>query len=692
MAWIVAAVSLFQQDKMKMGERREVNRKIVWLAFVSVLLFSTVFGTIWSGGPVNQLGPTTWTVGPGGRPKYDFARIQDAIDYPRVIDGDTILVYAGTYYEFVTINKKLNVVGVNGSDLTIIDAGFNDTDVVVTIKSSDVRIENFTIQHTGLRIGNGYYGTGIRLRNDLMSINGIVISKNVISNLDIGIDAGYIPSERVYCASDSNITRNAILRSTIQGMYLSNVISFLISENTVKDNPGAYAIHLVHANGTEISRNYIFNAKAGLELEWGYSNNITDNTIAQIQTSGIEVSESYSNISNNAITGMGVNGISVNGYSNDVIGNSITDVKDTCIVESGSNNIIGYNNVTGASGISVKGNFSSAYENRITAGNKVGVSVTGFSNDIRSNIITDSWSQGISVEGSSNSITDNTVQRVDTGVWGGAFISGNTIQNCSIGVDIPSAKENVSVLNNFFQYCGQGVDVDGNSTTDITSNTFLSCLCGLHAMKDASTNFIYHNMFLNSSAADDNKGNSWDMGNRTGGNYWYDYGCEDSNGDGFGNDPYVIHDSYGNETTNRDSYPLIVPPFPIPVFWKEKTKGEIRSNCTLIGNLTVSMFHLDEKAKILTFNVTGHGYCNLTIPKDLSYGSFNVSVDNNPVPSVLTWNGTHTSIYFTCQSSTPHRVQITAQFNLNGDLNGDGTVSILDIAIVAKEYGNGLEP
>jgi pectin methylesterase-like acyl-CoA thioesterase len=148
---------------MKMGERREVNRKIVWLAFVSVLLLSTVIGTIWSPGPVTQVMPTTWTVGPGGPPKYNFARIQDAIDYRRVIDGDTILVYAGTYYEFVTINKKLNVVGVNGSDLTIIDAGFNDTDVIVTIISSDVRVENLTLQHTGLRIGNGYIGTGIRL-------------------------------------------------------------------------------------------------------------------------------------------------------------------------------------------------------------------------------------------------------------------------------------------------------------------------------------------------------------------------------------------------------------------------------------------------------------------------------------------------------------------------------------------------
>jgi len=106
---------------MKMGERRKVNKKIIWLAFVSVLLLSTVIGTIWSPGSVTQVTPTTWTVGPRGTGK-NFTRIQDAIDYPRVIDGDTILVYPGTYYDFVTIYKKLNVIGVNGSDSTIIDA------------------------------------------------------------------------------------------------------------------------------------------------------------------------------------------------------------------------------------------------------------------------------------------------------------------------------------------------------------------------------------------------------------------------------------------------------------------------------------------------------------------------------------------------------------------------------------------
>jgi nitrous oxidase accessory protein NosD len=477
-------------------------------------------------------------------------------------------------------------------------------------------------------------------------------------------------------------------------MYLSNVTNLRISKNIVINNPGASAIHLVQPNGTEIFGNYLFNAETGLELEGGYSNNVTGNTIGKIQTSGIKVGESYNNISNNTITGMGVYGISVGGYSNDVTGNNITDVKGTCIMESGSNNNIGYNTITGASGISVKGNFSSAYQNMITAGNNVGVSVAGFFNDICSNNITDNWSQGILVKGSFNNITNNMVQRVDTGVWGAAFISGNKIRNCSTGIYIPFTRENVSVISNFFQDCGQGVVVDGNSTTNIASNTLLSCPYGLHAMKGTSTNVIYHNMFLNSSAADDNKGfgNSWNMSNRMGGNYWHDYEYEDSNGDGFGNTPYIIRDSYSNETTNRDYYPLIVPPFPIPVFWKEKTKGEVVSNCTVIGNLTVSRFYLDQKTKIITFNVTGHGYCNLTILKDLSYGSFNVSFDNIPVPSVLTWNGTHTSIYLTCQSSTPHHVQITAQFNLNGDLNGDGKVNINDIAIVATAYGNGLDP
>ncbi len=41
----------------------------------------------------------------GGSGPGNYSKIQDAID--NAFDGDTIIVYSGTYYEAITLNKQL---------------------------------------------------------------------------------------------------------------------------------------------------------------------------------------------------------------------------------------------------------------------------------------------------------------------------------------------------------------------------------------------------------------------------------------------------------------------------------------------------------------------------------------------------------------------------------------------------------
>lgn len=112
---------------------------------------------------------------------------------------------------------------------------------------------------------------------------------------------------------------------------------------------------------------------------------------------------------------------------------------------------------------------------------------------------------------------------------------------------------------------------------------------------------------------------------------------------------------------------------------------------TVLGNLTVSRFHLDEKTKLISFNVTGHGYCNLTVPRELLDGAFQVFINDTLRPCSLDWNDTHTCIYVMYGTSTPVNVQVVAQIKLKGDLNDDGKINILDVALVAAHFGEELE-
>jgi len=66
-------------------------------------------------------------------------------------------------------------------------------------------------------------------------------------------------------------------------------------------------------------------------------------------------------------------------------------------------------------------------------------------------------------------------------------------------------------------------------------------------------NVIYHNSFINNTdqVSLSSSSDIWD--NDYEGNYWSDYAGTDSDGDGIGDNPYIINEN------NRDRYPLMNP-------------------------------------------------------------------------------------------------------------------------------------
>jgi len=95
-----------------------------------------------------------------------FDKIQDAID--NATSGDRIVVYSGTYYENIVINKKLDLFG-EDRDITIIDG--NESGNVLTISATNVNISHFTIENSGSNENNA-----------IIKINsgGSIITDNII--------------------------------------------------------------------------------------------------------------------------------------------------------------------------------------------------------------------------------------------------------------------------------------------------------------------------------------------------------------------------------------------------------------------------------------------------------------------------------------------------------------------------------
>ena len=179
-----------------------------------------------------------------------YPTIQEAIN--AASPGDTIYVRAGTYYECLTINKALTLVGEDRST-TVIDG--NRTGTVVTITANYVTLSGFTIQ----RSKAGWKVSGVYL-----TANHSIITDNNIENNYEGI---YLLDSKYNSIFGNNITGNdadgiAIHRSSNNNVYRNNIV-----------RTRAFGIALIqYSNNNSISGNNITATCAGILL-WGTSNN-----------------------------------------------------------------------------------------------------------------------------------------------------------------------------------------------------------------------------------------------------------------------------------------------------------------------------------------------------------------------------------------------------------------------------------
>jgi parallel beta-helix repeat protein len=221
---------------------------------------------------------------------YDhFDKIQKGID--AVVENGAVYVFNGTYYEQVTINKKIDLVGEDKND-TVIDAGGSGS--VVSIYADQVSISGFTMQNSGtvygdsgVKIfsnhnfisnntlgGDNNYGLRLEISNDN------TISNNIItSNRDNGID--------LYTSCNNTISNNKIILNVFGGLELHHYShDNNISGRNIIERNGDDGIRIRHGNNNNsIIGNYIISNGAGIGFIYNsdknnliYHNNFINNT------------------------------------------------------------------------------------------------------------------------------------------------------------------------------------------------------------------------------------------------------------------------------------------------------------------------------------------------------------------------------------------------------------------------------
>lgn len=269
--------------------------------FVCMLLVVTFFPV--SGIIINDKIPLTLTNSKtlyvGGTGLGNYSSIQNAIN--DASEGDTVFVFndSSPYYENITINKGIFLIGENRKT-TIID-GLKLTFNIIKILADGVTISGFTIQNCD---NSDYGGVGITIiRGDNISINNNIIST---SDKPYGVSHGI----RSYYRELGN-------------KYIN------VSDNIFTNND--WAIHFIHTPFASIQNNIFYNNKAAIHCN-GYTN-IQNNLIDECKYIGISIDGesniiSKNTISNQKTTGLRVvAGIVLSGSNNHVINNNLINNK-----------------------------------------------------------------------------------------------------------------------------------------------------------------------------------------------------------------------------------------------------------------------------------------------------------------------------------------------------------------------------
>jgi parallel beta-helix repeat protein len=230
----------------------------------------------------NMLGGiTAWSA--AAYPIYvNYSSIQAAID--NADNGGTIYVSSGLYYEHLTVNKSVTLVGENKYN-TIIDGTGNGT--IFNVAADNVSISYFTIQNCGCSCQDRYgfyvekYRHNINITDNNMAgipVGGQpgIFSNSIKLDLDqeILIEHNNITQSVDWCILITNSSKVQVLENSIVDNWaearIENSTEIVFSGNNVTSNPNG--VDIINCNGSTFIGN-IFSSNIGSGISFSRSRN-----------------------------------------------------------------------------------------------------------------------------------------------------------------------------------------------------------------------------------------------------------------------------------------------------------------------------------------------------------------------------------------------------------------------------------